>query len=59
MNIIVHYNDGTKEEFPETSRPGGSWSTSYKIKDSAIIIEDAWNNQTIIPMHRVHHVNTY
>jgi hypothetical protein len=49
MEITVEYLDGTKEVFPETSRPGGSYSTTGKAEAGWFIVEDAWGSKTYIP----------
>lgn len=52
-DIIVEYTDGTKENFPETSRAGGSWCTSIKYTNGFAIIRDAYDKETAIPCERI------
>lgn len=53
MEITVEYSDGTKEVFPETSRPGGSYCTSGRAEAGWYIVKDAWGAETYIPADRI------
>lgn len=56
--IKVTYIDGTTEIFPETSRPGGSYHTSYKCGNGFLTITDAWGKETVIPDFQIRRVET-
>lgn len=58
MQITVEYMDGTKEVFPETSRPGGSYCTTGKAEAGWYVIEDAAGSKTYIPEARIKVVKT-
>lgn len=45
--------DGSKRDFPETSRAGGSWCTTIRYEDCFVIIADANGNETAIPSHNI------
>ena len=58
MEITVEYLDGTKEVFPETSRPGGSYCTSGKAEPGWYVIKNASGAETIIPADRIRVIKT-
>lgn len=58
MEITVEYLDGTKEVFPETSRPGGSYCTSGKAEAGWYIVTDASGEKTSIPSERIKKVHS-
>ncbi len=58
MEITIEYLDGTKEAFPETSRPGGSYCTTGKAEMGWYVIQDAYGNKTSIPAERIKTVRT-
>lgn len=53
MEITVEYIDGTKEVFPETSAPGGSYCTTGKTEAGWYIIGNASGHKTYIPAERI------
>jgi hypothetical protein len=57
--VIVEYKDGTKQDFEETSRAGGSYCTSVSFRDGWVIIENASGSRTAIPSKRVKTVKEY
>lgn len=57
-HVRVVYIDGTVEDFPETSRPGGSWHTTYRLEGGFCVIEDAYGSATAIPSHLIKKVET-
>lgn len=58
MKLIVVYVDNSQEVFPETSRPGGSYCTSYKLENGFAVISDAYGAKTIIPSERINKIIT-
>ena len=58
MQISVTYTDGYTEVFPETSAPGGSYCTSYKLESGFAVISDAYGSKTIIPSERIKDIKT-
>lgn len=55
-SITVLFRDGTKREFKEVGRPGGSYSLSIKYEGEFIVITDEYYNTTAYPMDRVQEV---
>lgn len=50
MSVIdILFRDETKRHFKETTRPGGSYSTTIKYDGSFVIITDAYGRQNIFP----------
>lgn len=52
-NIVIELNDGTVEDFPETSRAGGSYCTSIRYEKGFAIITDAYDRETVFPESRI------
>lgn len=55
-NITVHFTDGTKKHYPETSRAGGSFCTKYKVTEGWVIITDAYGTEILYPSEKIEHV---
>lgn len=47
--IKIYMKDGTIQDFPETSAPGGSYHTSLRYEEGFAVIEDAYGRETSIP----------
>ena len=41
--------DGSVQDFPETSRSGGSYCTSLRYEEGFAVIQDAYGRETSIP----------
>lgn len=47
--ITVHKRDGTKVEFTEKGRAGGSYTLNIKYEAGFAIIIDEYENKTVFP----------
>lgn len=56
--VTVYKRDGNYLEFPETSAPGGSYSTTAKYEQSWLIVTDAYGKETAIPIDQIEKVVT-
>lgn len=59
MRITVTRTDGTKTEFPDERRPGGSYRNKLRAEGGFLVITDAWDNETWIPSDQITDVKTY
>lgn len=47
--IVVHFRDGTKREFVEKGRAGGSYCVSAAFKEGWLVVRDEWGHETAYP----------
>jgi hypothetical protein len=45
----VTLKDGTKRDFLEKGRPGGSWTNSLRYEPGFVVFRDEWGGETAIP----------
>lgn len=55
-DVKIFFKDGQTLEFPETSRPGGSYHTSIKLTEGWVTITDAWGKSQSFPADTVSRV---
>lgn len=48
--VTILMRDGTKREFPDEERPGGSYQTCVSILNGVVIVKDVWGTQTAFPL---------
>lgn len=53
MRIIIEMKDGTKKEFPDERRPGGSYRNQIRNEPNFIVVTDVWGKETWIPTDQV------
>lgn len=56
--ITVTFRDGTKREFFERGRCGGSYTISVKYDNGFVVIKDEWGSTTAFPAELVSSVDT-
>lgn len=54
--ITVHKRDGTKVEFKEKGRAGGSYTIRVEYKEGFAIVVDEYENKTAFPESVVDHI---
>ena len=57
-SITITFKDGTKREFREQGRPGGSWTIGIVFKEGWCIVSDEWENKTAFPSDSIKEVET-
>lgn len=58
MDVIVKMKDGTKREFKDYGRSGGSYSQTVKYEGVFVIVVDCYGEQTAFPSMDVLEVKT-
>jgi hypothetical protein len=48
-HIVITLKDGTVKDFPNQSRPGGSWTNSVRYEGAFVIVKDVWGKETAYP----------
>lgn len=57
-NISILFKDGTKREFPDIGRPGGSWTNEVKYEGAFVVVTDEYGKTYAFPKDDVKEVNT-
>jgi len=52
-NIVIHFRDGTKEEFRHQGRAGGSYTKRLIYEGNFVIVEDEYYRRTAFPAELV------
>lgn len=58
MNIFITMSDGTKREFKDYGRSGGSYSQQLELKGDFVIITDCYGEVTAIHSSGVKEIKT-
>ena len=58
MDVIVTMKDGTKREFKDYGRSGGSYSQQIRYETAFLVIVDAYGEQTAIPVADIKEART-
>lgn len=56
--ITILMRDGTKREFVENGRSGGSYTISLKYEPGFAVVEDEWGERTAIPTELIAEVKS-
>ena len=57
-SITIKLKDGTKREFREKGRCGGSYTISLKYVPGFAVVTDEWGSTTAIPTEDIAEINT-
>jgi len=55
--ITIHFTDGTVREFPDETRPGGSYQTSIRYEGEFAIVVSVYGDETVFPSSRIKEIN--
>ncbi len=58
MTVEIIFKNGTKREWPEGNRPGGSYTNSVKYEGGFVIVKDLWEKTSAFPAEDVQEVKT-
>ncbi len=56
MTVEIIFKNGTKRQWEEESRPGGSYTNSVEYKGTFVIVKDVWGKTSAFPSEDVQEV---
>lgn len=57
-DVTILFRDGTRQEFREQGRPGGSYSNHVEYVPGFVIVTDEWGEMTSFPTDLIQSVLT-
>lgn len=58
MQIEVIFKDGSRKNFPDEQRPGGSYSNSVRYEGNFAIVKDVWDREFAYPAEDIKAIET-